>query len=184
MGTPVYMPPEQAREEITAISIRSDVYSLGATLYHFPTGVVPFTDGPLDGLLELVRTGSIPEAHKLNPRVEKPLSAIAAKAMSVRAFDRYKSAAALSEDVQKFLADQSVPAYQDSWLARASRWGAKTKTTTALMAVTTVFSFLAVVAGLTINNAWNVREEKRITDLQRRRARGCDRDFADSIGSI
>ncbi|MCC7339295.1 MAG: protein kinase [Pirellulaceae bacterium] len=166
MGTPAYMPPEQARGELAAITRRSDVYSLGATLYHLITGKVPFTDGPLDELIERVKLGQIPRASTINARVEKSLSAIAAQAMQVEPRDRYGDCGELLEDVQKFLADQPISAYRDSLPARASRWIRRNPTTAATVAMTLFFVSIALIASLMVHNAWRLREDKRVTDIQ------------------
>lgn len=166
MGTPAYMPAEQARGQFEAITRRSDIYSLGATLYHLITGIVPFTDGPIDELLDRVKTGDISAAHLANPGVEMQLSAITAKAMQLEQKNRYDSVGDLLTDIQKFLSDQPVSAYRDPPLARISRWIRKNQTTAALLALAVLFGFVAMVAGIMIKNAWNAREERRITDLQ------------------
>lgn len=166
LGTPAYMSPEQARGEIEKITRLSDVYSLGATLYHLITGALPFTDKPLDGLLDRVKCGELPSAVELNSNVERSLSAIAARAMENDSLQRYESVAALVDDVQRFIADQPVSAYRDPFLARAARWIRKNPTMAASLAMTTVFIFVACVAGLMINSAWVAKEEKRVADLQ------------------
>lgn len=166
LGTPAYMSPEQARGEIERVSRLSDVYSLGATLYHLVSGTLPFTDKPIEGLLDRVKISDLPTANQLNSRVEKSLSAITAKAMENDTSRRYQSVAALVDDVQRFIADQPVSAYRDPFLARAARWIRKNPTLAASMAMTTLFIFAASVASLMISNAWQAKEEKRIADLQ------------------
>ena len=165
-GTPAYMPPEQARGDFAAIDQCSDVYSLGATLYHIITGVVPFTNGPLDNLLERVKAGDIPMAHETNARAEPALSSIAAKAMEVAPKDRYQSVDGLLTDVQRFLADQPVSAYRDSLVAQAARWIRKNPTAAASTAMSALFLIIATAAGLIINNSFRSREQMRVRDLE------------------
>ncbi len=166
LGTPAYMSPEQARGEIENISRLSDVYSLGATLYHLVSGTIPFTDRALDGLLDRVKVGDLPSAHELAPAVEKSLSCIAAKAMANESSLRYSSVAALVDDVQRFIADQPISAYRDPFLARAARWIRKNPTVAASLVMTALFIIAAGVAGLVVQNAWEAKEEKRIAGLQ------------------
>lgn len=166
LGTPAYMSPEQARGEVENVTRLSDVYSLGATLYHLITGTLPFTDRPIDGLLDRVKVGDLPAASLLNSRVEKSLSCIASKAMENDTADRYQGVAALVDDVQRFIADQPVSAYRDPFLARAARWIRKNPTMAASLVMTMLFVFVASVAGLMVSSAWEAKEEKRIADLQ------------------
>lgn len=166
VGTPAYMSPEQARGEFESINRRSDVYSLGATLYHLITGNVPFTNGSLDELLDRVKSGDLPPAHDANPDVEKALSAIAAKAMRLQPAARYDSVSQLLDDVQKFRADQPVSAYRDPLVARAARWIRKNPTAAATATLIVLFGLLAATAGIWVTSAWKAREEKRISNLQ------------------
>lgn len=166
LGTPAYMPPEQASGQVEQISRQSDVYSLGATLYHLATGSIPFTDQDLEGLLDRVKTGDLPAANELNPQLEKPLSGIISRAMQPKPQQRYPSVAELVDDVQRFLADQPVSAHQDSPVAVAARWIRKNPTKAAALALTTLFLAIAGIAGILINNAWQASEDARITRLQ------------------
>ena len=165
-GTPAYMPPEQAQGHFAAINECSDVYSLGATLYHLITGAVPFTNGPLGDLLERVKSGNIIPAHEANLRVEQALSCVAAKAMQINPADRYDSVDELLADVQRFMADQPVSAFRDPLFARATRWIRKNPTTAASAAMTGMFLLIASAAGIMINNSFRDREDRRIQELQ------------------
>lgn len=166
LGTPAYMSPEQARGELECVSKLSDVYSLGATLYHMVTGKIPFTDQPMDGLLDRVKVGDIPRANELEATVENSLGAIVSKAMACDFSQRYASVAALVDDVQRFIADQPISAYRDPWLARSARWIRKNPTLAASLLMTALFLIASGVAGLVVRNAWNTKEEKRIAELQ------------------
>ena len=94
--------------------------------------------------------------------VERPLEAICMKAMALKQADRYPSAAALAEDVQRFLAGEPVSAYRENWWERSKRWArrhSKALTRSAAAAL-----LIAVAAAGVLK--WNQIEEKRQTDLR------------------
>ncbi len=139
LGTLDYMPPEQAAGNLSQLSCRSDIYSLGATLYHLLTNSPPFEireelsgkpsiDSGLDqqlalfGKLERVRSGEFPAPRKVNPRVPRGLNAICLKAMARDPDQRYASARELKQEIQRWLADEPVQAVPEAWHDRAARW--------------------------------------------------------------
>lgn len=121
IGTPAYMSPEQSEGRLAQIGPASDIYSLGATLYCIVTGKAPFGDGDLDDILARLRRGEIDPPRQVNPRVPAALEAIVFKAMAVRTADRYPSAHALAEDVDRWLADEPVAARREPFKERARR---------------------------------------------------------------
>jgi tRNA A-37 threonylcarbamoyl transferase component Bud32/predicted Zn-dependent protease len=124
-GTPGYMPPEMAGGEVEAIDQLSDVYLLGATLYQVLTGRQPRRGKSLPELLTEARTAGPPAPRSFDPAIPRPLEAICLKAMAFAKADRYAGAAALAEDVQRYLAGEPVAAYPEGWPARAIRWARK-----------------------------------------------------------
>lgn len=115
IGTPLYMSPEQANGEIGAIGPRSDVYSLGATLYHLCTGQPPFlADNALALLAQIIEDEprSPREVARRQRGRDLPLDleTICLKAMEKNAAHRYPSALALAEDIEAHLADRPISA--------------------------------------------------------------------------
>ena len=110
MGTPAYMSPEQADGDLKRLG-RVDVYSLGATLYYLLTGRAPVT-GDLDDVLRAVRQGDFLPARR-DPTIDPPLEAVCLKAMAHRPEDRYDSPKALSEDLERWMADEPVSAWRE-----------------------------------------------------------------------
>jgi eukaryotic-like serine/threonine-protein kinase len=106
LGTPAYMSPEQARGELDALGPRSDVYSLGATLYCLLTGTAPFEGDDVGALLRKVQVGDFPSPRALDPALDKALDAVYLKAMANRPEDRYPSCRALADDVERWSADE------------------------------------------------------------------------------
>jgi eukaryotic-like serine/threonine-protein kinase len=122
VGTPQYMSPEQALGRRTPLDGRTDVYSLGATLYEVLTLATPFSG---DNRIELLRqiTQDEPIApRKINPRIPAELETIVLKAMAKLPADRYATAADLADDLSRFLDDRPIRARRPSVLNRAGKW--------------------------------------------------------------
>ncbi|MCR9292260.1 MAG: serine/threonine-protein kinase, partial [bacterium] len=121
IGTPNYMSPEQATGDSRQIDQRSDVYSMGATLYELATLHRPH-DGERFRVLLEIAAGKLRAPSKLNPQIPRPLEAIILKAMSHRPEDRYASAADLAEDLLRFKAGDAVSARLPGTADRLMRW--------------------------------------------------------------
>ncbi len=121
LGTPSYMPPEQARSE-RQVTTAADVYSLGAMLYEFLSGRPPFRAGTVvDTILEVIE--KTPEhPRSINPEADRDLSAIALKCLAKAPEQRYESAAALADDLERWLNGEPTQARPPSLGGRARRW--------------------------------------------------------------
>jgi serine/threonine-protein kinase len=179
VGTPQYMSPEQAHGHLDQLGPASDIYSLGATLYHLVSGTTPFQERNLRTLLDKVKRGDFRSPREVNPTVPPELSAICMKAMAVEPEKRYRTARALADDVEHWLADEPVSVYREPWTKRAARWAKRHRT-----AVTTSAALLvAAVIGLAITTILVKREQSR-TEVQRRLAEanfGQARDAVDQM---
>jgi eukaryotic-like serine/threonine-protein kinase len=117
MGTPAYMPPEQARGETAAVDTRSDIYSLGAILYEVLTLTPPVGRGG-DAMAILMRVvdGTVDPPQKRSPHrwIPPELSAIAMKALTMEPDDRYQTVEELQRDIQLYQEGRSVSAKQDN----------------------------------------------------------------------
>jgi serine/threonine protein kinase len=113
MGTPAFMSPEQASGRIDEIGPQSDVYCLGATLYYILTGQMPFAGDTIGIVLRRIQEGEFSPPRAILRLVPKALEAICLKAMAPRLPERYHSAQALADDVQRYLADEMVEAYAE-----------------------------------------------------------------------
>jgi len=102
LGTPAYMAPEQARGA-TGIDARTDVYGLGATLYHALTGHPPFEAPTIGRLLVAVMGSDPPPARQLNPKIEPELEAICTRCLQKDPVLRYQTAAEVATACESFL---------------------------------------------------------------------------------
>ncbi|MGH7137437.1 MAG: serine/threonine-protein kinase, partial [Pirellulales bacterium] len=128
VGTPAYMPPEQASRKVAELGPAADVYSLGAVLYHLLTGAPPYSGSSSGEVLEKVRSSSPARPSAVCRGVPRALEAICLKAMARRPKARYPSAAELAESVERWLDDEPVEAYREPLAERLYRWSRKHKT--------------------------------------------------------
>lgn len=119
-GSPGFMAPEQARGSVATPA--SDVYGLGAVLYYTLTGRAPFQGETVASVLAQVERDDPLPPRRLNGSVPRDLETICLKALEKNPARRYASAAALGDDLARFLNDQPVQARPLGPLARSGRW--------------------------------------------------------------
>jgi len=106
IGTPAYMPPEQAQGNVDQIDERSDVYALGAILYELLTGRPPHAGNTITEMLIRAQEGSWEPVLELESGAPPELVEICEKALQRDPDERYSSAESLAEDVQQYLSRQ------------------------------------------------------------------------------
>ncbi|HEU0037148.1 MAG TPA: serine/threonine-protein kinase [Kofleriaceae bacterium] len=109
IGTPAYMPPEQARGE--SVDQRADVYALGSLLYHVLVGAAPYSGATGNEVLEQVKTQPCRAVRAREPGAPADLVAIVDKAMARDPADRYADAGELAQDLARFQTGQLVAAH-------------------------------------------------------------------------
>jgi tRNA A-37 threonylcarbamoyl transferase component Bud32 len=125
LGAPSYMPPEQAGGHRGQVGVPSDVYALGAILYHLLTGRPPFAGETIAEVLSKVQTAEPQPPRELNPEVPAELEAICLKCLNKRPQDRYGSAAELAEDLRRWREGERVLARRAGavgWWCRKHPW--------------------------------------------------------------
>jgi eukaryotic-like serine/threonine-protein kinase len=108
LGTPAYMSPEQARGDVRAVDRRSDIYSLGATLYELLTGRAPFSTTSLAETLQQVIHHDPPAPRSLVRSLPVDLETIVLQCLAKDPAQRYPSARALADDLGRYLAGEPI----------------------------------------------------------------------------
>jgi tRNA A-37 threonylcarbamoyl transferase component Bud32 len=146
VGTLGYMAPEQAGGQSSEISFQSDVYSLGAILFELLTGRPPFRNpNPLDTLMQVIQ-GEPPRPRQLNPTVPPSLERICLKCLEKEPHNRYESAAALVDDLERYLRDEPPKVGPPGIAQSLWRWARREPTLAAHLA--------AVAASALIVQVW------------------------------
>jgi serine/threonine-protein kinase len=147
LGTPAYMSPEQADGRLDRLGTTTDVYGLGATLYHLLTGRPAF-DGAVKEVLEKVRRGEFPAPRTVRRDIPPALEAVCLKAMALRPEGRYTTVGELADDLERWLADEPVSSYREPWLVRGRRWARRHRTL--VIAATAAVLLTAAVLGVCV----------------------------------
>ena len=164
IGTPAYMPPEQARGKVEIVGPAADVYSVGAMLYHLLTGQRPYI-GPGERVtphtvLAAVLRGPPRAVHELAPDVPAELEAICERAMEREPAQRYESMEAMADDLRAYLEGRVVRAYETGAVAELRKWVRRNRGLAASWAAV----LLVVIAGLAGFAA--LQAAKRATEMR------------------
>ncbi len=155
-GTPAYMAPEQAGGKSKYVGPGADVYSLGAVLYECLTGAPPFEGTDQWEVVEQVLTTQPVSPRSVVPAVPRDLELICLTCLEKEPHHRYHSAAALADDLRRFLAGKPVSVRPIGPVTRTSRWAKRRPTAAALVALVAAVCF-AVPAAI----VWTVGESEQ-----------------------
>jgi len=169
VGTPPYMPPEQARGH--TVDQRADVYALGALLYHVLVGAAPYTGASQAAVLEQVKLGKFVPVGAREPGAPADLVAIVDKAMARDPDDRYEHAGALAQDLKRFQTGQLVAAHNYTTRQLFWRWLRRFRVPVTIAATATVILVLAAVLFVSSIIAAKRKEEQRRRVLLEERGR-------------
>lgn len=171
LGTPGYMPPEQAAGKTDEVSTLSDVYSLGALLYCLLTGRPPFqAANPLDTLLQVLHKEPV-SVRQLNPEVPRDLETICLKCLEKDPHRRYATAAEYAADLQRYLHGEPVKARPIGKLTRGWRWCRRRPAASGFLVASSIaaLALVGVITGL----RYSIRLERALaekTEAQRQAA--------------
>jgi serine/threonine protein kinase len=144
LGSPNYMPPEQAERKRGELSPASDVYSLGAILYHLLTGRPPFVAETLEETLLHMLNNDPVSPHLLNSEVPRDLETICFKCLEKDPKRRYDSAEALAMDLTRWLALQPIQARRRTGFQRAVQWWQRHPAIAALIGMSALLTVVLV----------------------------------------
>jgi tetratricopeptide (TPR) repeat protein len=174
LGTPQYMSPEQARRKKIEVDHRTDVYSLGATMYEALCERPPFHGKDHNDTLSQIIERDPAEPRKVNPRVPNDLATIVLKCLRKEAADRYGTAEALGQDLRRFVRGDPIEARpQSAWerlAQRALRMKRMVAVGGAILLLAIVVTWLAArtlrEAGLRAEEAYEPRVRHAVELLQ------------------
>ena len=164
LGTPHYMPPEQARG--LPVDERADVYALGAMLYFLLTGAPPHAGKSAGEALAAAADGSVEPVERREPEAPPDLVAIVGKAMAPSPAARYPSARELAADLRRFQTGQLVSAYRYSMRELLRRFVRRHRAAVIVASALTAALVVAVATGFVA-----VRRQARLAEAERDRAR-------------
>ena len=183
IGTPSYMSPEQAAGRWDRVGELADVYSLGAVLYTVLTGRSSVEKGLWPEMQERIQSGDFPRPRQVKPGVPRALEAVCLKAMNVDPAARYPSAKDLAADVEHWMADEPVAAWQEPVAARARRWMRRHRTLVSALSVLLVAAVVGLSAGAVLLERARAESEfqRRAAVTARRKAEALNRFLIDDL---
>jgi serine/threonine protein kinase len=183
VGTLRYMSPEQAAGRRVLLDHRTDVYSLGATLYEMLTLEPIFPGENRQVLLQQILNDEPRAPRSVAPALPAELETIVLKAVSKNPVERYGSARELADDLQRFLQDKPILARRPRLHERARKWARRHPSVVGAALVLLAFG----VVGLLVNN-WMVSRERARTaaayERERLRAEEAEKRFQQARNAV
>jgi WD40 repeat protein/tRNA A-37 threonylcarbamoyl transferase component Bud32 len=173
MGTPAYMPPEQARGGTKTVTTAADVYSLGATLYEALTGQPPFAGDSAGEIMRQVLDLEPARPRLVNPKLDRDLETICLKCLAKEPARRYGSAEALAEDLERWSAGMPITARPVPMWERAVKW-VKRRPELAALVVVVQLALLGLISG----GIWFTLRLRQERDLANRGRYAADMNLA------
>ncbi|MGE0758005.1 MAG: protein kinase, partial [Pirellulaceae bacterium] len=178
VGTPSHMSPEQARDS-SNVTVQTDVYALGATLYHMLTARPPFQAAtPVETLRQVLQQDPVPP-RRLNPAIEPDLETICLKCLQKETVRRYTSASELADDLRRFRLGQPIHARPASWLYLTQRWVRRNPLPAAFGAMAATCLLVAFAATLLA-----YRQQQRTLAVEQDARVRTDESFHDALETV
>jgi len=173
LGSPSYLSPEMAEGKRGAVGVASDVYSLGAVLYHLVTGRPPFQGETLTALLRQVIETEPVAPRRLNPGIPRDLETLCLKCLEKEPRRRYSSAQEVADELGRYLLDEPIRARPASRAERFWRWCRRNPRLAGALGA----AILSLVLGL-VATSLQMRRAQRSEMATFQRAYVSDMDFA------
>jgi tetratricopeptide (TPR) repeat protein len=167
VGTLRYMSPEQADGQTALVDARTDVYSLGATLYELMTQRPAFPSEDRQRLLRQVVAEEPMPPRRLNPAVPVDLETIVLTAMAKSRQERYPSARALAEDLENFLAGRPLRVRRPTLADRARKWARRHRSLVAVVASAMILLTVTLAVSVVLLAREQARTSAALTQEQR-----------------
>ena len=168
VGSPNYAAPEQVSGRETDVGVPTDIYALGALLYHLLTGRPPFLAATLEETLRLLHSSEPVTPRDLNPAIPLDLETICLKCLAKEPGRRYATAAALLDDLDCFLTHRPIQARPPSFVYRARKYARRNRTV--VTAACAVIGSLALGLGLALAGYRRAVVQQRATQAARTQA--------------
>jgi eukaryotic-like serine/threonine-protein kinase len=169
LGSPSYMAPEQASAERGKLNRLTDVYGLGAVLYHLVTGRPPFVGPTMADTIHQVLNSEPACPRLLNPLVPRDLETMILKCIEKEPARRYASAGEVAEELDRFLKDEPIRAHPIGPMGKAWRW-CRRKPALAAMLVLLLVLLLVLGIGSPIA-AYRIDQARQTAEQEGRNAR-------------
>jgi eukaryotic-like serine/threonine-protein kinase len=158
LGSPSYIPPEQAQGRAKEVGPAADVYALGAILYEMLTGRPPFKGAsPLETVMQVLNEDPVPPS-RLQPQIPRDLETICLKCLAKEPHKRYPSALALVDDLDRYVSDRPIHARPTPLLERGLKWVRRRPTMSSLLAVGCLIASMAAASWLRMDAARRQRD--------------------------
>jgi len=171
IGTPAYMPPEQARGELSRVDERSDIYSMGAVLYEMLAGRPPFGGTNLLEIVLAVINEDPPRPRTVNPRLSRELETIIVKCMEKDPARRYQTAAELRDEIRRYQAGEPIHAQPPSLFYLLRKKLAKHRV---ILTMTTATLLILAGAGGAVWHIWKYKPPVEVTRAEWVQLDDCD----------
>ena len=193
VGTPAYMPPEQALGHLDEMGAHSDVYAVGCILYHLLAGHMPYVKPGMrlsnHAVWYRVQEGPPESLRELAREAPSELVAICEKAMTRDWRKRYRDMGELAEDLRAFLEGRVVRAYQTGTLAELRKWMERNRGLAIAIAVGILVLLVGLTASLILKeqsdrNALRAEESQRIAEERRALAEQKEKEARESRDEV